>query len=78
MRGNWLGWLEPVERKNNEDIFKMSAIKVEENRRRGKVRKKWMWIIGYDMKAYEVDKNLFKDRKRWNERIRVTDRIYVR
>lgn len=51
-----------LKKKNNEDIVKkIGEIRVEENWRR--LNRKWMGIIGVDMKACGIDENMVRDRK---------------
>lgn len=59
----------PVERKNiNNMVKKIGKLKVEGNWGRSRPQKKWMGVIGEDMRACDVNKNMFRDRE-WRERI---------
>lgn len=43
-------------------VNKIGEIKIEENQRRGRLKKKWMEIIGEYMRAYGVDENIVRER----------------
>lgn len=50
--------------RNNDDIIKkMDEIKVERNRERDRLKKKWMEVIKKDIKACRVD-DVYGDRER--------------
>lgn len=58
-------WFVHIEKRNINDIIKeIGEIRVGRNQRRRGTKKKCMEINGEDMKAYGVNKNMVKDKKR--------------
>lgn len=48
-----------VKRINNDNIVKkINDIRTEENRKRGRIKKKWKEIIGEDIRAYGKVENI--------------------
>lgn len=78
MKGNRLTWFGGVERTTNDDIImKTSKIIVEKNQeRRDQRRSGWEfleWIPGH----MDKNENMFRDRERCEENIRIADPICV-
>lgn len=75
IKGNRLRWYGHVEIKNYDDIVKkkIDDIMTKINQERGRLKKNWIGVIGEDIKACQINKNIVRDRKGCREGIRVSD-----
>lgn len=63
-------WFEHIKRGIIDDIVKkLSEIRVVENWGRGRPKMKEIGVIGEDMRAFGVKKNMVRDKDRLRERI---------
>lgn len=67
-----------IERRNNDHkVKKIDAIRIVESRERCSPQKKWIEVIGKDMRLREVDKNIVGNSKGRREIIRVVDLTWM-